>query len=398
MSMSLFIDPTDVLLFRDGRSFSASTEDNLAEGHFPPRPTAVYGALRSSLLSNDQEATFASSDFGVASKTTGTVVGTQTELGTLAIQEFTLARRTAHGIERLFPVPFDVLRRKEDADLSYSEARFTHLVPRSNAPGQTNMPGGLPLLWPKGGENDDSVVYTNAAGYLPERAFHQVMRGKLGAMEAAVKPEMLYATEPRTSVALNPETRTGRDGQLFTVSFTRPHDHVGFVVSLTGEKSTIGSSGWLRLGGEARSARYVTADVDRFLPDADDLVKTIKSNKGRFKLVLTTPAVFKGGWRPDGINGAMHGDAMRGTVAGCDVQLRGAAVGSYEHLGGWDLAAGRPKTTHRAVPAGSVYFFQLDDPEDAASLVEAVPTLALGADDALCKQGLGCVQIGTYSV
>ena len=245
---SFFIDPTDVLLFRDGRSFSASTEDNLAVGHFPPRPTSIYGALRSAILSN-ADANFGVSDFGIADTPAATVAGTQTEVGALTLQSFTLARRTSNGIERLFPVPFDILRRKADAESPYSEAHFTYLTPREDPPGATNMPKGLPLHWPKAQHGEEATVYTNASGYLPESAFRKVMEGEINHMESGVSLDTLYTVEPRTSVALDPETRTGREGQLFTVSFTRTDDNVGFVASVSDDEAMLGSAGWLRLGG-----------------------------------------------------------------------------------------------------------------------------------------------------
>ena len=354
----LFVEPADVLLFRDGRSFSAANSDTLARGVFPPRPTVFYGAIRSALMSRN-DADFDQPTFGLSGPVAD-VVGTKTDAGTLSIARFALARRTGDAVERLYPVPSDVLVRKGDRDAPRAERRYTLLRPRE-APGR---------------------------GYLPEPAFREVVSGNETALRNAIEAESLFRAEPRTSVALDDETGTGRSGRLFTVAFTRTDSEVGFLLRLEDDAGAVPPKGWLRLGGEARDAHFTRVDASKTA--GGDLLSTIQK-KGRFKLVLTTPAVFEQGWRPDVVD-----RDGRGTLAGCRVQLRGAAVEGHEPLGGWDIAAGRPKTTRRAVPAGSVYFFDLEDPSDAPRLAENGVILSLAGTDDDRKQGLGLAALGTY--
>ncbi len=49
MTTSLLIEPLDVLLFRDGRPFSAGM-DHLAGSVFPPLPSTIAGFIRSRLF------------------------------------------------------------------------------------------------------------------------------------------------------------------------------------------------------------------------------------------------------------------------------------------------------------------------------------------------------------
>ena len=379
----LFVEPADVLLFRDGRSFSAANSDTLARGVFPPRPTVFYGAIRSALMSRN-DADFDQPTFGLSGPVAD-VVGTKTDAGTLSIARFALARRTGDAVERLYPVPSDVLVRKGDRDAPRAERRYTLLRPRE-APGRTNGPDDVHLPW----TDDDALdaVYTAASGYLPEPAFREVVSGNETALRNAIEAESLFRTEPRTSVALDDETGTGRSGRLFTVAFTRTDSEVGFLLRLEDDAGAVPPKGWLRLGGEARAAHFTRVDASKTA--GGDLLSTIQK-KGRFKLVLTTPAVFEQGWRPDVVD-----RDGRGTLAGCSVQLRGAAVEGHEPLGGWDIAAGRPKTTRRAVPAGGVYFFDLEDPSDAPRLAENGVILSLAGTDDDRKQGLGLAALGTY--
>lgn len=55
-------------------------------------------------------------------------------------------------------------------------------------------------------------------------------------------------------------------------------------------------------------------------------------------MLLTTPAPFAAGWRPNGLD------------------IVAAAVPSHVAVSGWDLARGGPKPTRFAVAAGAAYF------------------------------------------
>ena len=48
--MRLFIEPTESLLFRNGRPFDAG-QDNFAESLFPPTPETIQGAVRATIAS-----------------------------------------------------------------------------------------------------------------------------------------------------------------------------------------------------------------------------------------------------------------------------------------------------------------------------------------------------------
>jgi len=326
----LFVEPADVLLFRDGRSFSAANGDTLARGVFPPRPTVFYGAVRSALMSR-AGADFDRDDFGLSGPVAD-VVGTQTDSGTLRIARFALARQHEGTLERLYPVPSDVLVRKDDRTAPRKERRYTLLHPQE-APGRTNGPEGVRLSW----TDDDALdaVYTNADGYLPESAFRNVLAGGTSAVQDTLDADALFRTEPRTSVAIDDDRGTGEPGRLFTVAFTRASPNVGFLLRLEDEAGQVPQRGWLRLGGEACAARFTTVDPPAA---ADDNLASSIQKKGRLKLVLTTPGVFEQGWHPDRI-----GDDRTGTIAGCRVRLRGAAVEGHEPLGGVGPGRGTPQ-------------------------------------------------------
>ena len=86
----------------------------------------------------------------------------------------------------------------------------------------------------------------------------------------------------------------------------------------------------------------------------------------RFRLLLTTPAIFPDGWRLPGVDagGRWHFD-------GGSARLVAASHDRLQSVSGWDLAQRAPKPAVRAVPAGAVYW--LDDLQgDPQSLLAQV--------------------------
>jgi len=97
-------------------------------------------------------------------------------------------------------------------------------------------------------------------------------------------------------------------------------------------------------------------------------VKKALEGKQGFKLYLATPALFRNGWVPDFLSEA--GGEYRGRVGSLELRLVAAAVGKAVPIGGWDLVRKRPRSMRKAVPAGSVYFFEKMDGQLTESDIE----------------------------
>ncbi len=123
---------------------------------------------------------------------------------------------------------------------------------------------------------------------------------------------------------------------------------------------------WHPLGGERRLVHWQSSDAAS-LWACPDAVTPVLQTAARIRMVLATPAVFAGGWKPGWLT-----EGLEGTLPGTNVKLRlvGACNGRWKAVSGWSLARindkgqldpnGRPgpKAIRRMVPAGSVYFFQ----------------------------------------
>ena len=184
--------------------------------------------------------------------------------------------------------------------------------------------------------------------------------------------------EERTHVAINPQTGASDEGQLFSVSYRsfeerqKQPDQADTVIpryqrytwrlrlraNLPGTAQHIG-----HLGGERRPVglRMIDDTAAHWFRMPEELKKAVLDEKNtRLCMVLTTPALFDDGWEP----GWLSRDAGPQTPAGLSalrpyLKLLGAAVGRREPVSGWNLREDRPKPVRWMVPAGSVYFFEV---------------------------------------
>jgi CRISPR-associated protein Cmr3 len=117
------------------------------------------------------------------------------------------------------------------------------------------------------------------------------------------------------------------------------------------------------LGGERRLAEWqVMADEVKGWTPPTMSEKSVEIE--RLRMILTTPAIFAKGWLP----GWIDETTREGTVPSSPslkVRLVSAVTGRWMAVSGWSYEAGRrgPKPLRRMVPAGSVYFFEVDRQE-----------------------------------
>jgi CRISPR-associated protein Cmr3 len=145
--------------------------------------------------------------------------------------------------------------------------------------------------------------------------------------------------------------------------------------------------GVLRLGGEGRPAYYRKVNA----PSPSDGLNG-QSKVERFKIVFRTPAYFDGGWRPSAEQGGWSAQL------GVDAQLIAAAMARPHRIGGWDVAGrngkGFAKPMYSYVPAGSVYFFESDQPViPPKGPISQTPA---GGSLSLTDLGFGQIVVGTW--
>ena len=327
---TLFIQPMDVWLFRDGRPFDAGSA-NRAESLFPPYPTVLQGAFRTHKL------VLAGINLGDSSKANkekiAELVGGADTFGSLKLRGPYLARQENGKLVRYFPQPADAIVEKDKITLHTA----TPDRPRSTL--KTSQ--FLPFLFGQdqvSGKQDEPL-------WLGQDALVKYLSGE---PVKGVEAETLFVREGRTGIGMN-ASRVVEEGMLYETSYIRPCDGVGLLVEMEGyNEPEWQRDGTMYLGGEKRMAYFKPENVET-LPAAPE--KT-----GHFKIYFATPTYFENGWLP----------TSWANFFADPVTLLGAAVNRYETLGGFNWiadpnSANAHRPSRRFVPAGSVYYFKGND-------------------------------------
>ncbi len=354
----IFIQPQDVLMFRDSKPFSAQ-QNFVARSQFPPNPQTMQGVIRTHYLES-QGVNWKDYAAGRERHSIYDAVGhagfadQRPSLGALKIMGPFVAEDHDNGVELLVHAPLDLVFDEEMQE-------FATLKPADVVDFQTNQPflDWKPLIQPEG--------YKPLEKWLSQSQFENYLSAK----EITGKlREDVFDYEDRMGLGMNHQRRSHAEGLLYRARFVRSHEHVGLLVHLN--QPLLAESGFIRIGGESRSAKFNV--VNGFaMPNVN--------HTGRFKIVLLTPAYFREGYRPE------NGDWSPWVGEG---KLVSAVVGKPLAISGWDVAHNRPKPLRHFVPAGSVYYFEGGHVSDNP-FTETPPDTADFA-----AMGFGCIAIGTW--
>lgn len=358
----LWIQPLDVLFFRDSKPFNAG-EGFRAKSAFPPTPYPFVGALRARILADtlprmglsleDYRRHISGEAHGAqapdpsldASKEQSlhelvAQIGDASSYGRLRFWGPLLAQDM--GRELYFPAPLDLFSSNRLVPLEKHPKGM-----ETNRPADTELPR---LLWSR-----QALGNPLKEPFVDSEALAAYLRGD----RPNLTDNPLVDREPRVGIAMDTGRRTVKEGLFYISEMLRIGEAIGFVMGVEGYELDQLSSGLLQLGGEGRGAYFHVLDS---LKPVEKLRKLSADGDGRFKLYLASPAIFKQGWLPDFVDPK----TLVGTVGATKVKLVAAAVGKPLSIGGWDLAKRAPKTMYKAVPPGSVYFFEVEEGETEA--------------------------------
>jgi CRISPR-associated protein Cmr3 len=319
--MIIKINALDTLFFRDGKPFSMGAE-TWADGIFPPYPSVIFGALRSKYFSENIKEL--------------EMINTQDPTKNLRI------RNIYYGIgsDFYFPLPFDCVKEKDD-----KSEKVIVLVPKDlpkNCYGNYKTP--VHLL----PENNNVKVENVVDGVVRKSAFEKYLnRSK----EFSIKKlSDIIVLEPKIGIARSPDTRSTEIGKLYRVDMRRlenkSNEKLSIVVDFEGLNNF--DSGFLKLGGEGKAVAY--KNIENIDDELNIAFPEFEDDERQFKIVLTTPAIFNNGWVPE--------MKFAEEYYGLKLNLFAAAVGKPINVGGFDMNKRKPKPMFKAVPAGSVYYFE----------------------------------------
>lgn len=384
---SVFIEPCDIVFFRDDLPFGAAGSQ-VGRCQFPPRPSVIAGALRTKVLAS-QGVDF---DAFRAGQELSEAVRREIGHGEAAAGD---RHRLSEGTFRL--VGLYLGRRRDGADVACYRAGRDLVVPGKKSGGPAGGPRVLSPAagaWVPGSSSLDGLAplaivpgFEPASGWLEVSDYLRYLAGEAPAGRVVGTGEVLD-WDHRVGIALDVAARTVDEGRLFSSRGAVLRDGWGFVAEVGG-CSLLPASGLIRLGGDGRMARLSpwTPPVIDWSP-----IRAAVSRSARFRLVLQTPAIFWRGWRP----GVLHeeGGALVLERGGLRARLVAAAVGAPELAGGWDLVRRGPKPFRLMAPAGSVYWFELASGSAEDAWDELHGTCI---SDERSNEGFGLVHVGGWA-
>jgi len=331
----------DSLLFGDGRPFSAGEGGSLAQTMLLPLPGPIAGFLRTRI--------------GEAHGWEWTPEASRRALE-IAVQGPILIRNE----EPVFPAPADALVYKQSEDGEQEPPHLAFLRPISSLPDGAgcDLPHGLAPL----------SVPTRAK---PESGYQlwpwSWLQGWLASPGDSTDPPFRIEGLPRERrihAAIDRQTGCAAEGMLYAVEYLGFHQmgerqetaiwaiaaavHTGYAFPLP----TCGT-----LGGERRLATVEEAPSDSW-PACPECLRNALKGAACVRLMLATPAVFGGGWKPGWLDDRLVGSPPG--MEGLTLKLVAAAVGRHVPVSGWDYQNRRAKPVRWLAPAGSIYFFKVE--------------------------------------
>jgi len=338
---SVRIRGLDTLLFRDGRPFSDEPGAFSARTVRAPLPGTVAGFLRTR-IGNNKPGPWDNGKAEEAKKIA--VAGPILKL---------------NG-QLVFHAPADALVYKDEND--GNKPKVMCLRPLINPLKTTNIPDGMQPL--------DVVADTKPEPDYNFWAWPDMIAwlchhsgDNFPVPENKIKGPPI---EERVHVQIS-ELGTSEEGKLFSAQFLsfeeyqweqfqkKREDEWCLIARVNSENGD--PIGFGQLGGESRPALVEPGEGGDW-PICPEGLKTQLNSTKHVRMMLATPAIFVNGWKPGWLDANLTGSAP--PAPNCKLKLVAAAVKRREPVSGWDYQKKGPKALRWIVPAGSVYFFEVE--------------------------------------
>lgn len=365
----------DPLLFRDAKPFGAEQGAGIARSLPLPQPSTVAGALRTS-IGNTEKWTWneEASKRALAISVAGPLL---CKCGTT-----------------MFPKPADALIFEEKKEIDPKEPlRCLALRPKKLQGGAgCDAPNGIaPMAVTEDVKPESGHHYWTAEKTL------EWLESSDGTGFVLPTKESGPLTEDRVNVGIDIDKGVAKDGALFSTRSLCFERHPRWNEAKDAKTATAvwevlaqvdcdtNVCGALFFGGERRIAVASEACAERWTL----LPLTLRDKLGESRLLrlqLATPALFRQGWIPDWLEDLGVLDA---SLKGARLKLASAAIPRREPVSGWDYHKKAPKAVRWMVPAGAVYFFEVEAGR-AEEIAEAcwLQPVSDGAQDRLDGYGL----------
>lgn len=380
-TVGLLLEPLDLLFFRDGRPFGASSRGESLPAALPQTLAgAVWTALLDSHHCNFHELAGRVRGNGDSFPQALKAMGLPGWIAETRVRGPWFARVPLKSVstrdaELLFPMPASLHQLKKE-----KASRLVRLKPLAS---QESLPGWertrkigdsrLRPLWHR-----EAAATESAGGFLTAAGMRAFLADEEVPADTRVDADALFAFDHRTGIGIDPLALSAAESLIYAASFlSLRRDLAGdcqvvlyceAVLPDGSPPEALDAIRTLSLGGEGRRAAVHRLDAPL---DWGSLDCRPSPSRRNVLAVLTTPCPFHAGWMPGVFSGRLLAAAVAGSVP----------------VSGWDLARGGPKPSRFAVPAGSVYFLEGD--------LENAP-LSLADEELDLRQGWGCYLTGVW--
>ncbi|MDI6700689.1 MAG: type III-B CRISPR module-associated protein Cmr3 [bacterium] len=368
----LKIKAKDVLFFRDGKSFTKTTNYS-ADSFFPPLPSTVYGALRTAYIS--QNGNLKLFEEGKMKETIGT--SDNKEKGCFNIKGIYLE----FDNKILFPAPFDLLVEKEEK----GNKAFKMKLIDNNIISSISFSN---ILVPT---NEKKSVFKNVSNrYIDYLSLKDYLNNK---NDKIFLYDKIFLKEPKIGIQLDFQKGTTKKHYIYSYEFLRPaikfEDKILETSIIVDENNIEFKKGfYLKLGGEQRVCFAEKLENTSFIPKLESFsIELIKKTK-LFKLYLATPAIFQNGYVP-----FVKSDKENIYEVDKSIKLKllTFVTPRSKIYSGWDIKKKKPKKTINLIMQGTVYYFEIID-GDVNEIIEKLHYQNIS--DYFKEEGFGLSFIG----
>jgi CRISPR/Cas system CMR-associated protein Cmr3 (group 5 of RAMP superfamily) len=348
---SYFVKPFDVLFFRGNKSFDLG--EWYSGGIFPPLPSTFQGFVRTSILKK------------------AALIKDNGELKDMQQAEAIVGNDSSIPFDLTGPFVYDgEIYVQTPLDLLYENSRLK-LPDLSNETYLNDLSFKLHTL------NLQGKAYwgRDKACLLPNNTF---ARYRLGNSPLDIFPSPVEI-EDHVGITLDygeapKRNKRAVDNRFYMTPYRRLKDSSRLLFSTSCSEDLDNLSG--KLGSESRGAQMRKTGNDISFKMANAFYEEIvSSEKGRFKLVLLQPGVFKSGWLP--FPGKIINDEMILDYAGLKLKLLYARTTKNLRISGFSFRNLKLndeskrgiglKPMLNAVPAGAVYYFEIQNPSSSTA-------------------------------
>lgn len=331
----LKLTPLDSWFFRDGRPFHQGEPSADIESIFPPSAFTIVGAIRAYLAQR----------MGWKYQRMGwrdgkwdekiiRVLGDGYDLWPLMFRGPFIGRESSGVIEPLFPVPLHLLGRYEEG----KDRLFKLLSPGKGIDsdlGKVRFPSAEGIEGMK----------TFIQHYLTAKSFTDVLQGKTEDLKIVASDE-LWESEYAVGLARDADTRTAREGHLYSSCKIRLKKSAFLMMGIEGVRDDLPDQFALAMGGESKMsvAERVVIQEDLFNKPSLEC----ENRHLRFTLTHLTPAWLE---RWPGPGEVLPGVPGKVVSACLDRPIR---------IGGWDSVKREPVALKPFIRPGSIWFCEAD--------------------------------------